>query len=310
VSNNLPDFTGGDEGVFYDMPDEVYRKSPGVSNSMLKAISSDGEDPGSPAHFLAQFSYPQEDTDALFMGRYIHSRILTPDAPLPGIVEIPDTYPAPANCSAVKQKKVQPGDPLPWHGAATYCKQWEADQVANGNRPMKAADIEKIDGVVNAIAAHPTCKVIFENGTSEVSLFKRYHNGNGMILRKARLDWVPPGTALVDVKTCLDARAVKFARTLWNRRYFVQAAIYLTLWNELNPHDQKTNFVFVAVEKFAPYGIQIFDVSQEDIRAGNWEWRRNLALVIECMKRGEWPAYPTETQTIKMQAPYGTALIN
>ena len=300
---SLPNFIEGDEGVFENLPDPDYRKAAGVSNSMLKNIAMDGAEPGSPAHFVQSFNDPSTDSDALFFGRMVHSRILTPDAPLPGVVAIPENYPAPANCSAVKQKKCQPGDPLPWHGAANYCKDWLAAQEAAGIRPMSTTQIGDMSGVVNAVVTHPICQVAFAEGKPEVSLFKRYHRDNGMVLRKARLDWVPPGPALPDIKTCLDARKVEFDRVIWSRRYYVQAAYYLDLWNELNPDDQKTNFVFIAVEKFAPYNVQVFDVDPRDIDDGRREYQRNLALVMHCLKYGEWPGYPVGIQPIKMRVP-------
>ena len=306
---NLPNFTEGDEGVFENLPDTDYRKAPGVSNSMLKHIAMEGDEPGSPAHFIQSFNDPTADSDALFFGRMVHSRILTPGVPLPGVVAIPETYPAPENCSAVKQKKCQAGDPLPWHGASNYCKDWLAAQSAAGIRPMSKTQLEDMDGVVNAIIENPICQVAFAEGKSEVSLFKRLHRKNGAILRKARLDWVPPGPALPDIKTCLDARKVEFDRVIWSRRYYVQAAYYLDLWNELNPHDQKTNFVFIAVEKFAPYNVQVFDVDQQDIEDGRREYQRNLALVLECLNAGKWPGYPTEIQCVKMRAPFNRKLL-
>ena len=297
----LPNFIDGKEGVFYDLPDGDYRKASGISNSMLKNIALDGEEPGSPAHFVQAFKDPSTDSDALFFGRMVHSRILTPGEPLPGVIEIPATYPAPADCSAVKQKKAQPGDPLPWHGAAKHCKQWLQAQVTAGLRPMTIEQIEAMDGVVNAIANDETCQIIFKDGKPEVSVFKRHQ---GRILRKARMDWVHPGLCLVDVKTCQDARACEFDRTLWARRYYVQAAYYLDLWNECNPGDQKTNFVFIAVEKAAPYAIQIFDVDAQDLENGRREYRRNLALAMQCMESGIWPGYPQGVQPIKMRAPF------
>ena len=309
MNPQLPNFVDGQEGIFFDMADDDYRKASGISNSMLKALALDGAEPGSPAHFLQSFKDPQTDSDALFVGRMVHSRILTPDVPLPGIVEIPAEYPAPADCSAVKTKKCKPGDMLKWFGGATYCKQWLAAQKAAGLRPMDKSDIEMMDGIVNAVANHPICKVAFKEGKSEVSLFKRYHRNGGMILKKGRLDWISPGPAIVDIKTCQDARACEFDRVIWTRRYYVAASYYLDLYNELHPDDQKTNFIIVAVEKFAPYAIQVFDLNPTDLRDGRDEYKRNLALVMECMKQGEWPAYPDTIQPIKMRAPYNRKTI-
>jgi PDDEXK-like uncharacterized protein DUF3799 len=293
----LPNFTDGSEGVIYDLPDAEYRAASGVSNSMLKAIALEGEEPGSPAHFVAQFNDPNTDTDALFFGRMIHSRILTPDEPLPGVVEIPETY--------TNEK----AEVKPWSGNAKVCKSWLAARMAEGLRPMKAEEIQKIDGVVSAIANDTTCKIIFEEGKAEVSLFKQFHRDGGMVLRKARLDWVSPGAALVDIKSCQDARKFEFARVIWSRRYYCQFAYYIDLWNELNPQDQKTEFVVIAVEKFAPYNIAIYQIDHSDIEEGRREYKRNLALVMQCMSDGAWPGYSTDIQTIKMAVPYNRTSI-
>lgn len=306
---SLPNFTDGKEGVFENLPDPEYRAAAGISNSMLKAIALDGDEPGSPAHFVQAFNDPNLDSDALFIGRMVHSKILTPDEPLPGIIQIPETYPAPADCSAVKQKKAMPGDPLPWHGAAKFCKKWVLDQSAAGLRPMSEEQIKMMGGIVTAIANDPICQIIFNAGKSEVSLFKQHHRNDRMILRKARLDWVSPSIALVDIKTCQDARACEFDSVIWRRRYYVQAAYYLDLWNDLNPDDQKSIFVFIAVEKAPPFAIQIFQLSGSDIDNGRYEYRRNLSLVMECMATGIWPGYPTGVQEIKMRAPYNRKTI-
>lgn len=289
----LPNFIDGKEGVFYDLPDPDYRAASGVSNSMLKNIALDGEEPGSPAHFVAAFNDPTMDSDALFFGRMVHSRILTPGEPLPGMIEYPENY-----------ADEKTGEAKKWNGNSKVCKRWEAEQEAAGLRPMKAAEIRAMDGVVNAITSDPMCQKAFADGKAEVSLFKPYHTANGMVLRKARLDWVSPGYALVDIKTCQDARTFDFDGVLWKRRYYVQAAYYLDLWNELNPDDQKTNFIFIAVEKSSPHAIQIFDMDPTDLDSGRREYRRNLSTIIQCMKTGEWPGYPTGIQAIRMRAPY------
>jgi exodeoxyribonuclease VIII len=102
----------------------------------------------------------------------------------------------------------------------------------------------------------------------------------------------------------LDARECDFASVVFRRRYFVQSSFYLDLWNELNPDDQRTHFVFVAVEKFAPYAIQIHDLDPGDIQEGRWEYRHNLATLIECLKAESWPSYQGGVHKLKMRVPY------
>ena len=60
----------------------------------------------------------------------------------------------------------------------------------------------------------------------------------------------------------------------------------------------------IAVGKFAPYNIQIFDVDESTIDEGRREYRRNLALIIQCIREGNWPGYPQEIQKLKMRTPY------
>jgi len=173
----MKQFIEGTEGVFHGLADEDYRKAPGINNSLLKHIAPHGEEPGSPAHFKVALSEPQPDTDALFFGRMVHSRILTPDAPLPEVVAIPETYPA------------EDGTNKPWHGGAKYCKQWLADQTKRGVRPIAKAKFDEMDGVVSAVAKHPVAAMALRAGKAEVSLFKRLHIREGRaVLCKARLD--------------------------------------------------------------------------------------------------------------------------
>lgn len=289
------------DGVYFDMADADYRKAPGVSNSMLKHIAPNGSDPGSPAHFQEALRTPTEDTGALFFGRMVHSRILTPDCPLPSVEVIPDTYPAPEGCTAVKKKQCAVGDPLPWHGAAKFCKEWVAEREAKNIRPVTKQELQNMDGVVNAVAKHPIAGMALKSGRPEVSLFHTMWLRDGVsILRKARLDWVPAGPALVDIKTALDARKDEFSKALYTRRYYVQAAYYLDMWNALNPNDQKKSFVFIVVEKFAPFAISVFTVSENALRAGRGEYRDNLNLLATCRQLNDWPAYSPDIQAIDL----------
>lgn len=157
-----------------------------------------------------------------------------------------------------------------------------------------------MNGEVNAIATHPVAMAALKAGRPEVSLFKQYWHGSRMLMKKARLDWVSSGSALVDIKTCQDARREKFSKEMYKRRYFVQAAYYLDIWNELNPDDQKTNFVFICVEKFAPFAVSIFDVVPKAIAAGRGEYRDNLNLLLTCIELDEWPAYSPDPQLLDL----------
>jgi hypothetical protein len=285
-------FDPNTEGIFLDLPAEVYHGAPGASNSMLKHM-----DP--PARLPVYLSEKREPSAAQIIGTLVHARILEPNAPLPKIVVPPKTYPAPADCSAVKQKKAMPGDPLDWHGSANYCKAWAHNQKAAGNLILSETDFNTVNGCVDSIARHPVCKTIFASGQSEVSIFRNFNYG-GTALRKARLDFVPSGNALVDVKTTTDASPEAFSREILNYRYHCQAAYYLDIWNDSQSKPDKECFVFVAVEKAPPYLVAVYSLDIQAIGLGRKLNINNLVKYIDCVSRNEWPGYSEPVTTLNL----------
>jgi hypothetical protein len=278
-------FTPNTEGIFYDLPAHVYHGAPGFSNSMLKNMEP-------PARLPVYLAEKREPTAAQIIGTLVHARVLEPDKPLPKIVVPPETYPAPADCSAVKQKKAQPGDPLPWHGSANYCKAWNQNNRAAGNIILTQTEFDCVNGCVASIAKNPRCKEIFARGKSEVSLFRNFNYG-GTVLRKARFDWLPLGNALVDVKTTQDASPEAFAKEILNYRYHVQAAYYLDIFNDSRAESEppKECFIFVAVEKHPPYLTAVYNLEIKAIGQGRKLYIDGLVKYIDCASRNEWPGY-------------------
>src|SRR5262249_12038745 len=140
-------------------------------------------------------------------------------------------------------------------------------------------------------------------GKSEVSVFKQFHLGRS-VMRRARIDFVNAGNALVDIKTTEDARLESFSRTILNLRYHVQAAYYLDIWNDSLAIGQtpKESFVFIAAEKPPPCAVGVYDLAREAINAGRREYIRLLQLYMECEEQNEWPAYNPDVQEITLPA--------
>lgn len=304
------------EGIYLNMPAAEYHGSPGVSNTMLKHLRR------SPAHLQEYLQEGIETTEEMMLGTLAHSRILEPDQPLPKIALIPETYPAPADCSAVKQKKCQPGDPLPWHGGANYCRLWKQNIEAAGGVVLTKERMAVLNGMVEALKGSPrACDALGQaNGISEVSIFTRFCLG-GEVLRRMRLDFVHVGSCLVDVKTCEDARLDRFRSHAYDMGYHRQAAYYLDgfndavrdevvmqklrasmteeTWIELKPIFQpKETFVFIAIERKPPHGICFFQVHPNALEKGREEYVEGLRLYIECARQDTWPAYTDEIQLL------------
>ncbi len=100
-------------------------------------------------------------------------------------------------------------------------------------------------------------------------------------------------TALIDLKTCVDADKDSFSKTIGNYGYHVRAAWYLDALNKIKPMDRR--FFFVLVEKSPPYLCNWFDAHDDNdalINEGRKVYRRLLKQYAECLKTREWSGYP------------------
>lgn len=262
--------TNPSEGIFCDLPAEQYHAAPGVSNTMLKHLFR------SPAHLKVYQESPPEQTAALLFGSVVHQLLLEPEKPWTWAVR-----------------------PMGLDGRSKEGKEWKAKV---GNKPvLDHSEWLNAEGVVTSVRRHPTARLALVSGKSEVSVFRNFTLG-GTVLRRARIDFVNDGNALVDIKTTEDARPEAFSRAIFNLRYYVQAAYYLDIWNDSLPAGEKPkeSFVFIAVEKTAPYAVAVYDLAREAINAGRAEYIRLLQLYIECERHGEWPAYNSDVQELNL----------
>ena len=61
-------------------------------------------------------------------------------------------------------------------------------------------------------------------------------------------------------------------------------------------------FIFIAVEKEAPYGVCCYELDQQAIDLGNSIIDEQLRTYIECQELNSWPCYPSTTQTLSLPA--------
>jgi exodeoxyribonuclease VIII len=264
------------EGVFYGLPEGVYRQAPGLSQSMIKPLAI------SPAHFQVALENPAKATAVMTFGRIAHHLLLTPKLP---------------KFWAVKPAGIDLRSP---EGRA-----WKAK-----NYGMSWVDWDvwcNVCGAVEALESHPVVAAALKKGKREVSWFKYYKHGKLRVRRRGRVDLVTPGAALCDFKFVEDAREHAFCRQLYDLKYYLQGAYYLDGYNEATKaKEAKTQFVFFAVEKTPPYPVNVFTLDQLSITRGRTEYADLLNLYLDCRAADEWPvslpgdnaAYSTKIKTI------------
>jgi hypothetical protein len=93
---------------------------------------------------------------------------------------------------------------------------------------------------------------------------------------KCRPDWLSAdGATIVDLKTCIDASPAGFAKAVANFGYQIQAAHYLA-------GTMAKRFIFVAVEKTAPYAIGVYELDTEALVHGTIARHNALQLIGDC----------------------------
>lgn len=159
------------------------------------------------------------------------------------------------------------------------------ENAAKGKTLVDDKDFTRIQAMCESVRNHPAAsKLLALKGKPEVSItWKDYETGLDC---KCRPDWYcPKDGILVDFKTTEDASERGFQRSVEKFRYHVQAAWYL------RGVENCQSFIFIAVEKKAPYAVACYNASAEMLAAGGRAAERNLQQWARCLESKRWPSY-------------------
>ena len=270
-------WTPGAVGMFRGVPSEVYHASPGVSNSMLGHM-----DP--PSRLPVYLTEKHEPDEWAILGTLIHQRILEPERPLPLIAVQPETY-------GPDSKK--------WTYQAKECKAWREAQEAQGLIVLTPDQYRTLIGCITSVRQSSLACEAIRYAETELSLWWELDG----ILTKRRLDCVPPGNALLDLKSCADGKASvkEWKWEIEHRGYHRQAAFYLdgyNAWARAYGLPEKTVWLWVAVEKAEPYAVGHHQASGQTLERGRAQYQALMAEYRDCLAANKWPGYPEEWTVI------------
>lgn len=250
------------------LPEAEYHAHPALSSTQARKLLE------SPARYRWDRDHPQPAKDAFDLGSAVHAKVLGTGW---GVAVLDfDDY----RSKAAREAR-------------------DAARAA-GDVPVLAHDYVEVEAMAEAVLAHPTARVLFEqDGTAEASVFATDPD-IGVELR-ARFDFLPDlsgrNPIAVDLKTTgKSASPEGFAKTVANFGYDVQEGHYDDTL--LLATDQQIPFVFVVVETTAPYlvGVHQLDVVWRDM--GHAKARRARQIYAECTATDTWPGYPTAVDLI------------
>jgi exodeoxyribonuclease VIII len=272
-------------GIHHDLPEDQYHAAYGVGSSDLRRLLS-----SSPAHLYCDQQEGKKDpTPAMVFGSLFHMAVLQPQR----VICVPED--APKRPSAIQRNAKKPSPET--LEAIRFWDDFEAR--AQGKIVADPEDLQRVQRMQEAIQGHQTARAALGEGRSEVSVF--WQDGPTGETCKVRLDRLPDGgTAIVDIKTCMDARRDAFMAHAFDFGYHIQAAYYLDIATLAGL--EVTDFVILAVEKDAPHAVSVFRLSERAIEAGRAQYRKALAIYSACRQSEVWPAYGDGIEVLDLPA--------
>lgn len=258
-----------------ELTNAQYHAHPAVSKSHLDAIAR------SPLHYWEKYLNPDRQPEppnpAFIIGSAAHSLVLEPQAFVRDFAVAPEGINRRTN-----------------EGKA----QWAAfESQAGGKTIIDGETYRQAQAIAAAVANHPAAGPLLREGQAEVSVLASDPETGVAI--KCRPDWLRDDGWIVDLKTTSDASPAGFGKSVANFRYHVQAAWYLDTMTAAYG-EAPSGFIFVAVEKVAPYAVGVYRIEAEAIAMGRRHARRNLTDLVACREANRWPDFGAEIQSLVM----------
>ena len=256
--------------IISDMPFEQYLAVDAASNSILSKVRV------SPAHCWEYMNRRRESTEAQVIGQAVHCLVLEPESFPSRFAEAPEV-----------DRRTKVGKDL-W---TEFC------QSNPGKTILKIDHANVARSVSRAILGHETARVLLAGIHPEMSIFWDDRETQC----KARVDaWNAPLGVVCDLKTTTNASARFFERQIIQLGYYRQAAWYMRGMRACGLEPK--SFVFIAVEKEAPFGVSLFSISRDLLSVGDDENVRLLEIFAKAKREDVWPGYPTHVQAVSVPA--------
>lgn len=257
-------------GIHPNLTNEEYHASEGVSRSTLWNLYNK-----TPAH--AKFATTKQ-TEAMAFGTAVHMGVLEPDRFQHFYGQLPEGNDARTKAGKAAVQELE----------------------AAGLIPLTFERYNGIIAIRNAVWKEPIISKALAGSQFEHSAYAQ--DATTGLLVKCRPDAYHPGLRIMlDLKTTQDASREGFSKSIANFGYHVQQAFYSDVWQNAGGGDVDA-FIFLAVEKEAPFAYSIYELDAEDEEIGRAIYRNSLVRYAQCAATNAWPAYPNGVQPIALPA--------
>lgn len=301
-------------GVYAGIPNADYHSGPGISKSGLDIIRR------SPLHYQHSLTARREPTPDQRIGTLAHALILEPET-------VWDHYATPfvapegalATVDEIKERLKGLGLPIGGKKAELAERLFAADpsvvflddartlhaETVGDRAIVSAEEMAQAEAIRDAVMAHPAAGKLLAPSAGVAELSAYWRDKETAVLCRCRPDfWRHDGT-IVDLKTARDASPEGFSSSINSWRYYAQAAFYLdgiTAARAAGGVDVPAPraFVFVAVEKVAPFAVAVYHLDAQSVGIGRREYREDLTTYAQCLSSDVWPGYGDKIQSISL----------
>lgn len=225
-----------------------------------------------PLHFKYAMEHKAErtPTNAMIFGTQVHEFILEPEKFVNHYMEIP-----------VMDRRTK------------EYKELIKECTEKGKEPIDSDTLQVLQAMRNSVMSNPYAKALLK-GEKEVSYF--FTDESTGINLKCRPDCrtdFKATSVIVDLKTCSNADTESFVRDCIKYGYDMQAALYK---KGVEQHEGKPHkFVFIAVEKEAPYACNVLEADDLFVQKGRADLEEALNILSRCLTTDNWYGYNGES---------------
>ena len=162
-----------------------------------------------------------------------------------------------------------------------------------GLEVLDQADFELVESIGQSVAKHPKVGSLLAQAESEVT-FRWSELG---LKFRCRTDAINDRQqVIIDLKTTRDS-ALDFNRAVMRYDLHIQAYHYLRGVRRFTGKDY--DFVFVVVEKSAPYGVKLYRLSEDYLKVAEKSWFQAIDTIKEREECPDlYPGYSPEIVTL------------
>lgn len=249
----------------------IYHAHPAVSASKIKAVLKSARH----YHYEWVEGNRKPPTEAMAFGTMAHTALLEPRMFLDNYVIQPE---------------------FKGTGSRKAKEDWLAS-LPDAAIVMDKEESDSIVGMIKSLQDYPPAVNILRGGIAEHSIY--FTDEATGLPCKMRPDYLTESGYIVDLKTTVCSERTKFTRDLFSLGYHISVAHYLQGYKQVFGKEAK-GYVFLAVEKKAPFVPSVFVADATIIEKGMADCRKGIDRIKQCMDTDVWPGYQTEAENISL----------